>query len=320
MQVFFINPIQAAGPASLSVNPDAKSVQVGTPFSVDIVVDGGGNPIIVAEAKVTVSQNLTIEEITLGNCYFAFIKTPTTSDPSFIGGIPGGSSNKCTIYSMKLQPTSAGNGTVTISNGAVKSSVDASELLGSYQNGNYVVTNSNSANVNVTSLPPVVADQNQNTQIQTTQSNLDSYTLNLSVVDKDGKAGGGNLVILYTADGTLITTTKTNNKGEVQIPNVKAGTYNVVVADGDTKIAEQVVTVNGSNPTMKFTVRGTISASNPTTANHAVRNLILSASVLLILAATIVGAFLFLKRRKNKQQPPTTDQTPPVPPQTVPQM
>lgn len=133
--------------ATITAIPSTGSYAVGQQFVVNVGIDGGGQPFNAAQAKLTVSSNLTIQSLSVvspssGGCNFTFInnqQTPTLSSPSFAGAILNGSSSSCVVYSMVVQANAAGIGTITITNGSVKSYVNSSEILASVQSGTYTI-------------------------------------------------------------------------------------------------------------------------------------------------------------------------------------
>lgn len=133
--------------ATIKATPSAGSVVTGQSFSVDIVVDGGGQTFNAAQAHLTLSNNLIIQSVTSvpqasGGCNFTYVNqglTPTVAHPSFVGAILNGSSTRCTAYTLNLQATGTGTGTISIINGSVKSSVDHSEIFSSVGNASFVI-------------------------------------------------------------------------------------------------------------------------------------------------------------------------------------
>ncbi len=124
------------------VNPYTANVTVGLPYTVDVKVNSGGLAFNAAQATVTVSSNLTVTGIkspSSNSCNFDFTQAPTTSNPSFAGGIYGISSTGCTAYTMVLTPTSSGTGTITFTNVSIKSYSDSSEILTGVQNGSFTI-------------------------------------------------------------------------------------------------------------------------------------------------------------------------------------
>src|SRR5207249_1544493 len=87
LPLWLVAPAAHAASATMSIAPYTGSYTVGAPFSVDLVIDGKGEAFNAAEATVDVSSALQITNVILGDCHFSFIKTPTTTDPSFTGAI-----------------------------------------------------------------------------------------------------------------------------------------------------------------------------------------------------------------------------------------
>ncbi|MEK7572069.1 MAG: dockerin type I domain-containing protein [Patescibacteria group bacterium] len=129
--------------ATIQTSPASSSLTVGTPFTVDISINGGGKAFNAAQASVTVSSNLSISGIsapTTDACNFTYVgNTPNTTSPSFAGAMLGTSSNQCTVYRMSLTPLTEGTGTITLTDGSVKSFTDNSEILLSVNNGTYAI-------------------------------------------------------------------------------------------------------------------------------------------------------------------------------------
>src|SRR5262249_31818842 len=105
---------QQVGTATMGVSPASGQVTVGTPFTVTMQVDGGGQLFNTVAASVTVSGPVTIQSLALatsGSCStfpFVYLVPPTVNDPSFAGGLLGATAASCTLYTMTLNPTAAG--------------------------------------------------------------------------------------------------------------------------------------------------------------------------------------------------------------------
>jgi hypothetical protein len=141
-------------PVTIGILPSSSNEFVGSPFSVDVVVDGAGQEFNAAEATVGVSSNLTINSISIPStipCNFVYTQTPTVSDPSFAGAILGGSSTICKVYTLQIIPNSAGTGIITFTNASVKAYSDNSDILSSVIDGSYTLTVSSPTN---TPVPP----------------------------------------------------------------------------------------------------------------------------------------------------------------------
>jgi hypothetical protein len=128
--------------ATINTFPASASVTVGTPVTVNVVVDGGGQAFNAAQATVAGSPNLAITSLSApatNPCNFTYMQTPTRANPSFAGAILASSSTTCTVYTLTLTPLSAGTGTITLSNASVKAYSDSGEILQGVQNGTYTL-------------------------------------------------------------------------------------------------------------------------------------------------------------------------------------
>src|SRR5258708_32823465 len=85
--LILILPIHSAVAASSTIGFSPETGYITKPFTVDVVVNGHGDKFNAAEATVTFSSNLKIKDLTLGNCNFSFLHTPTVQNPSFAGVI-----------------------------------------------------------------------------------------------------------------------------------------------------------------------------------------------------------------------------------------
>lgn len=156
---YFSQPIPASSllasptpsPVQMIVtSPSSGSVTVGTPFTVAVSVANTGVAFNAARATVTVSDNLTITSIdttpaTNACPNFYWTKEPTTtgqSGPTFAGAILGNSSTGCTLYTMTLTPTTAGNGTIAIANPSIKAYAGnhAELITGAQEGASYTIT------------------------------------------------------------------------------------------------------------------------------------------------------------------------------------
>lgn len=136
-------PTPTPAPVVIAVSPSSSNVTVGTPFNVDVVVNGGGQIFNAAQATVSLSSNLTVSSLhnpTANACNLQYTQTPSASNTSFAGAIFNGSSTNCKVYSLTIIPSSVGTGTITLTNGAIKSYADASEILTGVTNGTYTIT------------------------------------------------------------------------------------------------------------------------------------------------------------------------------------
>ncbi len=133
-----------AAAATIGASPASSTVTVGTPFTVNVTVNGGGTAFNAAQATVAVSSNLTVSGLaspSASPCNFTYAgQAPGISNPSFAGAILAGSSTSCNVYTLTLTPNAAGTGTITFTNGSVKAYANNAEILSSVQNGTYTLS------------------------------------------------------------------------------------------------------------------------------------------------------------------------------------
>lgn len=134
--------------ATIKISPPSASYNVGQQFSVNLIIDGGGQLFNSAQATITVSPNLIIRSLEIlpigsGGCNFTFVKssrTPTALDPSFAGGILNAASPGCTLYTLTLEAGSVGAGTISLTKAMVKAYTNSGEILLSSENGTYTIS------------------------------------------------------------------------------------------------------------------------------------------------------------------------------------
>lgn len=185
------SPTPTPVPDTIAVSPSSSSVTVGTPFNATVVVSGD-TAFNAAQANIAVSSNLSVVGIHAApspSCNLQYTQTPTTSNPSFAGAIFGTSSTNCNVYTLTLNPTSAGTGTITVTNGSVKAYSDNSEALSGVTNGSFTIS---AAGATPTPTPPL----SQITFTSPTETYNSSYTLtgtkdtNITTVYVNGSSTG----------------------------------------------------------------------------------------------------------------------------------
>lgn len=216
----------AAG-ATISLSPNSGSLS--TSFPVSVVVDGGGQAFNAAQATVSVSPNLTITDLTLGDCNFSYLATPSIANPSFQGVILGGSSKKCTVYTLTVSPVKKGDASIALSKGSVKRFGDATNILSSVQSGKYSLTGEvlGAAIALPTGIP--------------SKSGL--YTVVLKV-SSDNKPVANTTVFMKSVTTKTPLQAKTDKNGIVQFSNISTGIYDTTVqgCKGDT-----ILNIRGNN-------------------------------------------------------------------------
>lgn len=135
-----ITPTPLPATATINATPTNGTLVINNPTTVAVAVNGGGQAFNAAQATVAVSNNLTVTNLTNGNCNFTYTQTPTAATPTFAGAILGSSSNSCTVYTLTVRPNAGGTGTITFSGGSVKAYTNNAEILSGVQNGSYTIT------------------------------------------------------------------------------------------------------------------------------------------------------------------------------------
>lgn len=245
--LLFVNFSYAAS-GSISVIPASGTYDKGQTFTVAIKIDGGGTKFNAAKSNVAVSQNLTVDSVTLGNCDFALVNTPTVGSLSFAGVILGGSTDSCTIYTMNLKATSGGTGFVFLSDGSIKSYKGATEILQNLNNSSYVFNQpEGSTNQNSTVAAPTP------TQPPITLANgTKLYTLvyNIDTVSKNNQPNMKVTLDPGTPNEMLSTPTQSKEDPTVYsaiFENVPQGVHALTVFEGENPVSKQVVNIAGTN-------------------------------------------------------------------------
>ena len=92
-------------PVTLGAVPASANAVVGDPFSIDVVIDGGGQQFNAAEATVTVSANLSVTGVSTpatNPCNFVYTDTPATTDPSFAGAKGSNAGGSTALFGFVL--------------------------------------------------------------------------------------------------------------------------------------------------------------------------------------------------------------------------
>ncbi len=283
------NKANAAGSPAIYISPSAGNYNVGQTFAADVIIDGAGEIFNAAKADISVSTNLAVKDLTLGDCDLAFIKTPTTSALSFVGVILGGSSSKCTVYRLTLQVIRTGQGYVTLANGSVKSYPKALEILSSSKNSVYTLNPSSDNQQSIANL--------ENTQpSEAPQNNLSSYNIILNIKNENGTSLPGALVNVEYQDKTKtqgvpqVYTQSSNDKGIVEFFNVPKGIYKVKAQYQGKVLAENVINVGGTSKSIMLGIQAK-QTFDP--------RLLLLVFIPLIIVLSAVIIFIYKRRNKN---------------------
>ncbi|MDE2589108.1 MAG: hypothetical protein KGL95_05530, partial [Patescibacteria group bacterium] len=242
--------------AVISVSPYTGTYNIGDTFTVNLIVDGGGQVFNAARATVTVSSNLTVQSLTApdpasGGCGFVYPapkSTPTPSNPSFAGAILNASSPRCIVYSMTLVANTTGTGTIALTQESVKAYSNSAEIFLSSQDGTYSLGITPTPTTNPTPTPtpivptptPTIPPQVTPTPTPTT-SPVQSPTINTMPTDTYQSG-----IVLIGTVPTGITTVYVNNVTTgVTYPSSTTWQYPVTLAMGTNTFTVYGVTANG---------------------------------------------------------------------------
>jgi hypothetical protein len=257
--------------AAIQITPHSGSLSANRPISIAVVIDETADAFNAAQANVTLSNNLTVADLVMGDCEFSFIKTPSIQDPSFVGVSLGTAKKNCTVYTLSVLPNGSDPATIALTNGSVKRHGDAKELLTAVQNGNYTVGSENigtiisnllANNVSSDSLVPVTSAAST---IET-ESNLDNYTVSVKVFDTGKNPLANSTVTLQPqlqATDAQVQEIQTNKDGVAEFKNVSPNVYTVRAKhDGDV-IAEQIMNAQGKQPILTMGLQDEKPSQNP---------------------------------------------------------
>ena len=284
-----------AASSTIAASPDTGSYSA--PFTVSLIIDGHGDKFNAAQATVTLSPALAIKDLTLGDCNFSFLKTPTVQNPSFAGVILSTYATKCTAYSVTLVPTAKGQGSITLSKTSVRRYGDAANVLSATTNGSYTLTAALPA-------PSVLGTQAANSS----QNGL--YTVVLKIQSSQDTPVSDATVLLNPVAGKSKQQGTTDATGTVRFSNLKAGLYDATVEENNTKAGETIINVSGQNHVLTLGINLKGQNNNPMLKNSgsvlgtATSSPYLIAGILGlgILVGTVL-AILFTRLKGNRKIP-----------------
>lgn len=249
LSFFILVPQTFASQTVMEVTPKGGSFD--KPFPVSIMIDGKGDVFNAAESTVILSPNLSVKDVTLGDCNLSYLTTPNVDNLSFSGVILSGSSKKCTVYRATVIPTAKGKATISLSKSAVRRYGDAVNVLTTSTNGSYTLTG-------VSSTKP---------QKQSEEKANGLYTVSINLVAKENEPLQDAIIILASPSATSPLQTKTNQAGEAQFSSIKQGIYQATVTKNGKEVAKTIVNVKGSNPNLTFGINLENQKNNPLLAN-----------------------------------------------------
>jgi hypothetical protein len=226
-----------AANATLTADPSSGSYSTVQEFQVDVKINGGGLLFNAAKSTVSISPSVKLQQLTIGDCNFSFVRTPTLSDPSFAGVILGNYSNGCTVYTLSLVPQYPGIGYVSFSTSEVKQYKTAKELLSGTTEGRYSFSGGSQVSAPTPTQPPnieggvkyyditYIPESNKNTRVA-----LDPNT-----------AGEKTQTIIAGAQGASVTFSK-----------VPEGIHTLKTSSNGKELSSQIINVEGSNKNLTF--------------------------------------------------------------------
>ncbi len=241
-----IDKTSAAGASIYSSLPSGQ-FNGGQVFSTEVVIDGQGTAFNAAKASVVLSKKLSVEDLTLGNCNFAFVVTPTISNPSFTGVILGGSSKKCTVYKLILKGVQSGEAKINLIDASLKAYKNSGEILSSVKGATYTIS----------SVPGMPSRPRENI-FEGFQDSSDSYKVNLVVKDENGNVVKGASVILdpQTPDSNDVSFSQVSNElGIAEFSGVDQGVYVVKATYDNKNFPEKVLNINGKNKVISLSIQ-----------------------------------------------------------------
>lgn len=288
--VVFIFSVKTSFAASTTIGFSPDKGSFGKPFSVDLVIDGHGDKFNATQATVTPSSNLAIKDLSLGDCNFSFLKTPTIQNPSFAGIIISTYANKCTAYTLTLVPVKKGTATILLSKGSVKRYGDAANILSSINDASYNLT--------------AALKDPQVLGTQTLQNNR--YAVNLTILNSENTPASDVTVTLNSVSNKNNQTKNTDPSGKVQFTNIKKGIYEAIVMKNNTKIGANIINVSGTNHVLALSINLAAQKNNSllktgSLLNSLASNPLFIGIALLIGIALGIGVTILILKLKNKK-------------------
>jgi len=306
--LFVRTPAHADGGA-ITISPNSGNYVVGQLFTVTVTIDGGGSPFNAAKASVLVSPALSVENVVLGDCGFAFVKPPVQSDPSFVGVMLGGSSKNCSVYTLTVKAIGAGKGTITFVNSSVKSYKTAVDILTALQNATFTIST-----VPGSTTSPITPSPIQSPITGTNGTKLYDIVFAISQPQDLPLAGiyvvlDQNLPTQKTAIPTLISGMfQDTASGNVKFENVPQGVHTIATYYNTKQLSKQIVYVAGGNKTLVFGVSTKRSTVNWPWA-------IGIAALLIILVIIAMVVYKILHKQPNMPSSPQEAAFKPITPQ-----
>lgn len=227
--------------AVMGVNPVSGTFHTGNTVQVAVNINGNGLRFNAAQATVVVSSNLKIQHLSLGDCNFAFVRTPVTTNPSFAGVILGGESTNCTLYTLTLLVFSQGRGYVSFTNGSVKEYKTAREILDQTVDGSYTLSGT------AVSVSPAINRRPTYPPIR-----VGNGTSNYNITYSPGVSDAEVILDPKSPQKKSQTISRELRVSDVTFENVPGGVHTISTTVNGKTISTQVINVGGSNKNIAF--------------------------------------------------------------------
>ncbi|MEP7167568.1 MAG: hypothetical protein ABI758_06365 [Candidatus Woesebacteria bacterium] len=235
-----VPPVAFAADATMSIVPD-KGIYTDT-FKVNLELDGNGKLFNAAQATVSLSPNLEVEDLTIGNCNLSFLSTPDITNPSFRGVILGDTSQKCYVYTLTLLAKAKGEATIKLSNTSVIEYKSASNILTSSQNGAFTLT----------AVSPKAGMKTES--VASESAALQDYSLVIKILSREDKPVQTINVNLTPSLGGKSFSQNTSTDGEAIFQKLTPGVYIASVGKGEDD-QKMIINVDGKNHFLTLSMR-----------------------------------------------------------------
>ncbi len=290
ISLFFSQKTLAADGA-ITLSPQTGNYTNGQTFNISIGIDGGGTPFNAAKATVAISKELSVQDLTIGNCDFAFVKTPTQTDPSFAGVILGGSSKACTVYELELKAISSGTASITLVDTAATTYKGAEKILLSVGYGRYTITGTATA---ISASPSPIEEPTLNS------NGAKLYDIHFTFpLPKNIEVPALKVVLDSKLPEEMVVTPvlspENSNSAVATFEKVPEGVHTISTLHDEKVLSKQIVNVSGNNKNLTFGV----GAKKPSYSW-----ILYSLMVGAVICLSILGAYLY--RRRNQSQSPSS--------------
>jgi hypothetical protein len=271
----------------ISANPATGNFSRGETFNASVKVDGGGTLFNAAKAYVSVSPNLSVQSLVLGDCNFAFVTTPSNETLSFAGVILGDSSLSCTVYTLKLKAESGGEAYILVSDGSIKAYQGAAEILSAAHGSSFSISGTSGNNLIPSPTQP---------PLSLTDVALYTLTYTIPVV---GNISSATTRITLDPSGPnpmVVTPTQLPDDKLVLVAtfeNVPAGVHTISIFNNEKEVSKQVINIAGQNRNIAL---GAV-ISKPFGIGDALAYIIIAVILVILITGGVFFYMVYFKRK-----------------------